>query len=59
MGIPAITVGRGGKEGGVHTLHEWFEPADAYLGPQKNMLLILALSGLKDFKEYQLEKVTV
>lgn len=56
MGIPAITVGRGGKEGGVHTIHEWFEPEDAYLGPQKNMLLVLALSGIEGYREYQLEK---
>lgn len=55
MGIPAITVGRGGKEGNVHTVHEWFEPEEAYLGPQKDLLLILALSGYEDFTEYQLE----
>lgn len=57
MGIPAITVGRGGKEGGVHTIHEWFEPEDAYLGPQKNLLLILALSGVDGYREYQLKKI--
>ena len=56
LGIPAITVGRGGNEGGVHTIHEWFEPEEAYLGPQKNMLLMLALSGLDDFLDYQLPK---
>lgn len=56
MGIPAITVGRGGNEGGVHTVHEWFEPVDAYLGPQKNMLIVLALSGMNGFRKYQLEK---
>lgn len=26
MGIPAITVGRGGEEDGIHTLQEWYEP---------------------------------
>lgn len=45
MGIPAITVGRGGNEGGVHTVHEWFEPVEAWLGPQRDMLLILMLAG--------------
>lgn len=46
MGIPAITVGRGGMEDGIHTLNEWFSPVESYLGPQKDMLLILALSGV-------------
>ena len=54
MGIPAIAVGRGGKEGGIHTVHEWFEPADAWLGPQRDLLLMLALSGYEGFREYQL-----
>lgn len=56
MGIPAITVGRGGKESGVHTINEWFEPDEAYLGPQKNLLLMLALSGIDGYREYQLDK---
>ena len=54
MGIPAIAVGRGVKEGGIHTVHEWFEPADAWLGPQRDLLLMLALSGYEGFREYQL-----
>lgn len=54
MGIPAITVGRGGKEGGVHTVHEWFEPVEAYLAPQKTLLLLLALAGYNGYHEYQL-----
>lgn len=54
MGIPAIAVGRGGKEGGIHTVHEWFEPADAWLGPQRDLLLLLALSGYERFREYRL-----
>lgn len=33
MGIPAITVGRGGEEDGIHTLQEWYEPKEAWLGP--------------------------
>lgn len=56
MGIPAIAVGRGGEEGGVHTVHEWFKPMEAYLGPQKNMLLVLLLSGIEGILDYQLEK---
>ena len=51
MGIPAITIGRGGKEGGVHTVHEWFEPVDAWLGPQRDFILMLMLAGYED--EYE------
>lgn len=47
LGIPAICVGRGGNEGGVHTMGEWFEPKDAYLGPQKDLLMIFAMAGLE------------
>jgi tripeptide aminopeptidase len=56
MGIPAITVGRGGKEGKVHTVHEWFEPVDAFLGPKRDLLLILGLAGLDGCLEHRLEK---
>lgn len=51
MGIPAITVGRGGEEGGVHTVQEWFDPKEAWLGPQRDLLLILLLAGVKDCSE--------
>ncbi|MEL7647990.1 MAG: M20/M25/M40 family metallo-hydrolase [Sedimentibacter sp.] len=57
MGIPAITVGRGGKEGKVHTIHEWFEPEDAYLGPQKDLLLILGLAGLDGCLKHRIKKL--
>ena len=46
LGIPGITVGRGGKEYGVHTLEEWFEPEESYLGPQRDLLLILEMSNI-------------
>lgn len=57
LGIPAITVGRGGEEGGVHTIHEWHDPTEAYLGAQKNLILILALSGYGEITQYQLPKL--
>ena len=56
MGIPAITVGRGGREGGVHTLHEWFEPVEAWLGPQRDLLLVLLLAGLEGCVAPAIEK---
>lgn len=51
LGIPAIAVGRGGKSGAIHTLNEWFDPAEAYLGPQKTFLTILGLVGIKNVAE--------
>lgn len=57
LGIPAIAVGRGGEEGGIHTIHEWHDPTNAYLGAQKNFLVILALSGYDKFRKYQLPKL--
>lgn len=54
LGIPAVSIGRGGDGGGTHTVHEWFEPHEAYKGPQKALLLMLALSGYKGFTKYQL-----
>ncbi len=47
LGIPAITVGGGGKDGRTHSPGEWFDPADAYLGPQRIFLAILGLVGLE------------
>ena len=40
-GIPAITIDRGGRAGSLHSLEEWFEPADAWKGIQKALLTIL------------------
>jgi acetylornithine deacetylase/succinyl-diaminopimelate desuccinylase-like protein len=46
LGIPAMTIGRGGVNGDNHSINEWFDPKDAYLGPQKNLLTVLALVGV-------------
>ena len=47
LGIPAVTLGRGGKEGGVHSLGEWFDPEGTYRCPQKSFLMLLALAGVE------------
>lgn len=57
-GIPAITMGRGGKGGGGHSVQEWFEPVDEYKGPQKNLLALLALVGVEGVSKPGLEKRT-
>ena len=57
LGIPAITVGWGGKGGGEHTIHEWYEQAESYKGPQRDLLLLLALSGFEGERKYQLPRL--
>ena len=46
LGIPAITIGRGGISGASHSLDEWYDPKDAYLGVQKTLLTLLTLVGV-------------
>ncbi|GAA0372249.1 M20/M25/M40 family metallo-hydrolase [Bacillus horti] len=47
LGIPAVTLGGGGKFGGAHTLGEYFDPTDAHYGVQKILLTILGLVGVE------------
>jgi tripeptide aminopeptidase len=47
LGIPAMTIGRGGVNGDNHSIKEWFDPKDAYLGVQKNLLTVLGLVGVE------------
>lgn len=42
LGIPALALGHGGRAYGTHTVAEHFDPVNAYLGVQKNCLLLLA-----------------
>ncbi len=46
LGIPASTIGRGGKGGGQHALGEWFDPTNAYIGPRRHFLMVLGLVGI-------------
>jgi tripeptide aminopeptidase len=46
LGIPAVTIGGGGKDDNNHSPSEWFDPTDAYLGPQRVFLTILGLAGV-------------
>lgn len=46
LGIPAMTLGRGGLNGNMHATDEWFDPKDAFRGPQKDLLAVLALVGV-------------
>lgn len=42
LGIPAVTLGGGGRGNNAHSLDEWFEPENAWKGPQMVLLTILA-----------------
>ena len=56
LGIPAITIGGGGKSGNGHAVTEWYDPTDAYMGPQKIFLTILGLVGVDEITEPLLQK---
>ncbi|MGY8985766.1 MAG: M20/M25/M40 family metallo-hydrolase [Sphingomonadales bacterium] len=48
MGIPAITIGGGGEGHDAHAPEEYYiHTADAYRGPQRAMLMMLSLVGVK------------
>ena len=52
LGIPAMTIGGGGKSKGAHSPEEWYEHTeDAYRGPQRAMLMVLSLVGVKGVSE--------
>lgn len=44
--IPSVNLCGGGSSKGEHSLNEWFDPKDAYLGPQRVLLTLLMLSGV-------------
>ena len=56
LGIPAATLGCGGKSGGTHDISEWFDPTDAWKGTQRNLLCILALTGIEGVAEPLISK---
>jgi acetylornithine deacetylase/succinyl-diaminopimelate desuccinylase-like protein len=45
-GVPAVTIGSGGKSGGAHALGEWFLDDKGYEATQRALLLLLAEAGL-------------
>ena len=46
MGIPAVTIGRGGEGAWAHSLLEWWADKEGYKATQYALLLLLAESGL-------------
>ncbi len=47
LGIPAITIGRGGKGGNAHSLHEWWMNDDGVKAIQLALLIVLAEVQIK------------
>ena len=46
LGIPAVTIGGGGRSPNAHSIDEWFEEGpEAFKGPQMAALLVALLSG--------------
>lgn len=56
IGIPAICICGGGEGGNYHSLEEWFDPTDAYMGPQRNLLTLFAMVGLEGVSSPLLSK---
>jgi tripeptide aminopeptidase len=48
LGIEATTIGAGGDGGGAHTLREWFDCSNRDLGLKRILLVLLALTGVKE-----------
>ncbi|MGD2071510.1 MAG: M20/M25/M40 family metallo-hydrolase [Gemmatimonadota bacterium] len=46
LGIPAVTLGRGGRGGDAHAPGEWWLNADGYLAIQRALLVLVAEAGL-------------
>ncbi len=46
-GVPAITMGAGGKVGGAHALSEWWLDDKSHLAMQRTLLVLLAEAGVQ------------
>lgn len=46
QGVPAITMGSGGKGGNAHALDEWWIDDQSYLATQRTLLVLLAEAGI-------------
>ncbi len=46
LGIPAATLNGGGRGDNAHSNAEWYEPVDAWLGPQTLLLTTVRLAGI-------------
>ena len=47
LGIPAVSMGGGGRAGGAHSQSEWYDPTGRELGVKRILLTALAVSGVE------------
>jgi di/tripeptidase len=47
LGIPAVSIGGGGKGGGSHTLAEWYDASGRESGLKRVFLITVALAGVQ------------
>lgn len=48
IGVPAVTLSRGGVSGNAHSLNEWWDPQEAYLAAQIGLLTLLQSAKLAE-----------
>ncbi|HXF94750.1 MAG TPA: M20/M25/M40 family metallo-hydrolase [Gemmatimonadales bacterium] len=48
LGIPAVALGAGGRSGDAHLPTEWYENVEGPLGLIRAMLVVLAMTGVRD-----------
>ncbi|HQR39230.1 MAG TPA: M20/M25/M40 family metallo-hydrolase [Blastocatellia bacterium] len=48
LGIPALTLGCGGTSANIHSLAEWYDPANREVGLKRTVLVLAALAGVVD-----------
>ncbi len=48
LGIPAVTIGRGGAGGSNHSLDEWWANIDGHIAIQRTLLVTVAEAGLAE-----------
>lgn len=48
MGVPSITMSRGGRGGNAHSPDEWWENVDGHIGIQIGLLTLLLEAGMAD-----------
>jgi len=46
LGIPAIAIGTGGTGGNIHTLQEWYDPAEREIALRRVLLTLLAVTQI-------------
>jgi len=46
IGVPAVTIGRGGIGAGAHSLDEWFLNKDGHKGVQQVLLILLLQANI-------------